>query len=114
MTLFLVLVILATLLAMAAWWYYRGRHMGAFVPTVGAAPAILDAKPQGTVLMLKMPIAKGWELGKIPDMAAGLQVGPLALNLKHSRWAYVLPNGDVLVAESAGIPGTPKIFATSR
>ena len=41
-------------------------------------------------------------------MAAGLKVTPFALKLKHPRWAYVPPNGDVLIAESAGVPGTPK------
>ena len=58
--------------------------------------------------MLKMPTAMGWKAGEKPGVAPGLKVTPFALNLKHPRWAYVLPNGDVLVAESAGIPGTPK------
>lgn len=108
MTLFLTLIILAALFAFALWWFYRGRHMGAFVQAVGAAPTIPDAKSQGAIPMLKMPTAKGWEPGEMPDVAAGLKVTPYALNLKHPRWAYVLPNGDVLVAESAGIPRTPK------
>jgi glucose/arabinose dehydrogenase len=107
-TLFFTLVILAVLIAAVAWWYYRGRHMGSFAQAVGMAPAIPEAKPQGAIPMLKMPTAKGWEPGEKPGVATGLKVTPFALNLKHPRWAYVLPNGDVLIAESAGIPGTPK------
>ena len=37
MALFLNLVILAALIAAFAWWYYRGRHMGAFKPAFGSA-----------------------------------------------------------------------------
>jgi glucose/arabinose dehydrogenase len=104
----LTLVVLAALVAGGLWYYYRGRHMGSFAQAVGTKPAIPEAKPQGAMPMLKMPTAKGWEPGDKPDVASGLKVTPFALNLKHPRWAYVLPNGDVLIAESAGIPGTPK------
>ena len=107
MAVIVVLVILA-LAAGAAWYYYRGRHIGSFAQAFGAAPSIPQAKPQGAIPMLKMPTAMGWEPGAKPTVAPGLKVTPFALNLKHPRWAYVLPNGDVLVAESAGIPGTPK------
>jgi glucose/arabinose dehydrogenase len=104
----LTLVVLAALVAGGLWYYYRGRHMGSFAQAVGTKPAIPEAKPQGAMPMLKMPTAKGWEPGDKPDVAGGLKVTPFALNLKHPRWAYVLPNGDVLIAESAGIPGTPR------
>lgn len=105
-----VIIVLAVLViaAGAAWYYYRGRHMGAFAPAFGTTPTIPEAKPQGAIPMLKMPTAKGWEPGAKPTVAPGLKVSAFALKLKHPRWAYVLPNGDVLVAESAGIPGTPK------
>lgn len=36
----------------------------------------------------------------MPVPADGLSVRPLAVGLRHPRWVYVLPNGDVLVAES--------------
>ncbi|MBS3847504.1 MULTISPECIES: sorbosone dehydrogenase family protein [Devosia] len=106
MALFLNLVILAALIAAFAWWYYRGRHMGAFKPAFGSAPEIPKAKPQGAMPMLKMPTAKGWAPGEKPIAAPGLKVTPFATNLKHPRWAYVLPNGDVLVAESSSLPST--------
>jgi glucose/arabinose dehydrogenase len=44
--------------------------------------------------------AKGWPAGQTPRAAAGLAVSAFATALEHPRWLYVLPNGDVLVAES--------------
>lgn len=52
------------------------------IPTVNIAPAI------------------GWPQGRKPVAAAGTQVAAFAENLEHPRWLYVLPNGDVLVAET--------------
>ena len=52
------------------------------IPTVNIAPA------------------KGWPAGTAPLAAAGLSVKAYATGLEHPRWLYVLPNGDVLVAES--------------
>ena len=43
---------------------------------------------------------KGWPAGGKPVPAAGLSVTAFAAGLDHPRWLYVLPNGDVLVAES--------------
>jgi glucose/arabinose dehydrogenase len=44
--------------------------------------------------------AAGWPDGTAPIPAAGLAVTAFAADLDHPRWLYVLPNGDVLVAES--------------
>ena len=48
--------------------------------------------------------AKGWPSGATPVAAAGLEVNAYATGLDHPRWLLVLPNGDVLVAESNGPP----------
>jgi glucose/arabinose dehydrogenase len=56
------------------------------IPTVNIAPAI------------------GWTEGKKPVAAAGTQVAAFAEGLDHPRWLYVLPNGDVLVAETNAPP----------
>jgi glucose/arabinose dehydrogenase len=77
-------------------------------PTVaafGSAPVIPAAKPQGAIPTLKMPTAQGWAEGQTPIAAAGLKVNAFARGLKHPRWIYVLPNGDVLIAESTSVPG---------
>ncbi|WLH77891.1 sorbosone dehydrogenase family protein [Pseudomonas sp. FP2335] len=56
------------------------------IPTVNIAPAI------------------GWPAGAKPTPAAGTQVAAFAEGLDHPRWLYVLPNGDVLVAETNAPP----------
>jgi glucose/arabinose dehydrogenase len=40
----------------------------------------------------------------MPTPAAGLAVGEFAAGLDHPRWLHVLPNGDVLVAETNAPP----------
>ncbi|HWK94554.1 MAG TPA: sorbosone dehydrogenase family protein [Pseudolabrys sp.] len=44
--------------------------------------------------------ASSWPEGATPTAAPGLSVNAFAKGLDHPRWLYVLPNGDVLVAES--------------
>jgi len=48
--------------------------------------------------------ATGWPAGTRPQAAAGLQTQAYAQGLEHPRWLYVLPNGDVLVAETNAPP----------
>ena len=55
---------------------------------------------------VKIAPAEGWAEGKTPVAARGFQVSAFARNLVHPRWVYVLPNGDVLVAETNG-PSEP-------
>ena len=58
----------------------------ALIPTVNIAPAV------------------GWPAGTLPNPAPGTQVAAFAGGLDHPRWLYVLPNGDVLVAETNAPP----------
>ncbi|SEO80781.1 hypothetical protein SAMN04487843_10435 [Methylobacterium sp. ap11] len=55
-------------------------------------------------MTLKMPSARGWSPGQLPVAAPGLKVNAFATGLDHPRWLHVLPNGDVLVAESSSEP----------
>jgi glucose/arabinose dehydrogenase len=48
--------------------------------------------------------ASGWPQGATPRPAAGGKVTAFASGLDHPRWLYVLPNGDVLVAETNAPP----------
>lgn len=73
----------------------------------GTAPQIPEAKKQG-IMTLKMPVAEGWKGDHVPTCAPGLKVNAFASGLDHPRWIHVLPNGDVLVAESKEQPGPPK------
>jgi glucose/arabinose dehydrogenase len=56
------------------------------IPTVNIAPA------------------QGWPEGVKPAPPAGMGVTPFATGLDHPRWIHVLPNGDVLVAETNAPP----------
>ena len=86
----------------------RLRRMGTPAhQALGPRPQIPDAKEQG-IMTLKMPVARGWKDGHVPTCAAGLKVNAFASGLDHPRWIEVLPNGDVLVAESKEQPGPPK------
>lgn len=77
---------------------------GSYEPAWGKTPAIPAARPQGNIPTLKMPTAQGWAPGQKPIAAPGLQVNAFAADLDHPRWIHVLPNGDVLVAESTAVP----------
>jgi len=62
-------------------------------------------KPKSSLLpTVNIAPAKGWPEGKMPTTATGLKVQAFAKGLQHPRWLYVLPNGDVLVAETDAPP----------
>lgn len=69
----------------------------------GAAPT-LPFPEHSLFSTVNIAPAKGWPVGATPVTAAGTVVGAFAGDLKHPRWLYVLPNGDVLVAESNAPP----------
>lgn len=62
--------------------------------------------PPKKVLIPLVNVAKavGWPADAKPAAATGLQVEAFAQGLSHPRWLYVLPNGDVLVAETNAPP----------
>ncbi|RKK01418.1 sorbosone dehydrogenase family protein [Pseudoroseomonas wenyumeiae] len=64
----------------------------------------LPAPRSSVIPTVNIAPAKGWPEGVMPSPAAGLQVTTFAAGLDHPRWLYVLPNGDVLVAESNAPP----------
>ena len=49
---------------------------------------------------VKVAPAQPWREGQTPTAAAGTTVRKFAGQLDHPRWIHVLPNGDVLVAET--------------
>jgi glucose/arabinose dehydrogenase len=70
---------------------------------VGPNPAL--PAPQKSILpTVRVAKAVGWPDGVRPTTAAGFQVRAFASGLDHPRWVYVLPNGDVLVAETNSPP----------
>jgi glucose/arabinose dehydrogenase len=69
----------------------------------GASPTL--PPPQSSILpTVNIAPAKGWPPGAKPVAANGMAVNAFATGLDHPRTVYVLPNGDVLVAESNAPP----------
>ncbi|HEY5965890.1 MAG TPA: sorbosone dehydrogenase family protein [Xanthobacteraceae bacterium] len=67
--------------------------------TVGANPTL--PPPTSTLIpTVNIAPAKGWQANEMPGPASGLSITALARDLDHPRWLHVLPNGDVLVAET--------------
>lgn len=67
----------------------------------GTGPDPKLPEPRQTLLpTVNIAAAEGWPKGAKPTPAAGLSVNAYATGFDFPRWLYVLPNGDVLVAES--------------
>ncbi|OGB25512.1 MAG: sorbosone dehydrogenase [Burkholderiales bacterium RIFCSPLOWO2_02_FULL_57_36] len=67
----------------------------------GFGPQPTLPPPNRTLIpTVKVAPAKGWPAGVAPTAPAGLTVNAFASGLDHPRWMHVLPNGDVLVAET--------------
>ncbi len=64
----------------------------------------LPAPRKDLITTVNIAPAKGWSKGDKPVAAAGLVVTAYATGLDHPRWLSVLPNGDVLVAETNAPP----------
>src|SRR5436190_18720522 len=103
-TVFLIIAVVAVSGALAAFWLTRGDV--AKLPetaAIGASPTLPEPR-KNIFPTVHIAPAKGWQDGAKPKAANGLEVTPFATGLQHPRWLYVLPNGDVLVAESNGPP----------
>ena len=55
---------------------------------------------QGWIPTINIAPARGWAEGATPKPGDGLRVAAFAEGLDHPRQLLVLPNGDVLVAET--------------
>lgn len=74
-------------------------------PMTGTGPhPTLPAPRKSALTTVNTAKAKGWPAGKTPTAASGFVVNAFAQQLDHPRWLYVLPNGDVLVAETDAPP----------
>jgi glucose/arabinose dehydrogenase len=74
-----------------------------FSAVTGPNPTI--AQPEKSLIpTVHIAPAKGWAQGATPTAAPGTAVNAYAAGLDHPRWLYVLPNGDVLVAETNAPP----------
>ncbi len=74
-----------------------------FSAGVGPNP-VLPPPPNVLIPTVNIAKAKGWPNGVTPLAAQGLTVTSFAADLDHPRWIFVLPNGDVLAAETNAPP----------
>jgi len=74
---------------------------------VGPSPTLPQAY-RGWFPTLNFSKARPWPENTSPKAPSGFSVSRYASGLEHPRWLYMLPNGDVLVAESSSIERTPK------
>jgi TonB family protein len=73
--------------------------------TAGYGPHPQLTAPNATLIpTIKIATIIGWSKGETPTAAAGLKVSAFAQGLQNPRRPYVLPNGDVLVAETDAPP----------
>jgi len=70
---------------------------------IGAHPTLPPPHPT-LIPTVNIAPAAGWPAGGSPVAAPGFSVAAYARGLDHPRWLYVLPNGDVLVAETNAPP----------
>jgi glucose/arabinose dehydrogenase len=71
----------------------------------GMGPDPVLPEPRKSLIpTVQIAAVDGWPEGGKPVAAHGLSVGAFATHLDHPRWLYVLPNGDVLVAETNAPP----------
>jgi glucose/arabinose dehydrogenase len=87
-------------LAMAA---CAGKASDPVTIGMGANPE-LDKPNTPLIPTVKTAKPVGWAAGETPTAAAGLKVAAFATGFDHPRWLHVLPNGDVLVAETSAPP----------
>jgi glucose/arabinose dehydrogenase len=76
--------------------------------TTGPDPQ-LPPPERSLIPVVRIAPAVGWQPGEQPIAADGLEVTAFARDLDHPRWLHVLPNGDVLVAESNAPPDSSAI-----
>lgn len=73
--------------------------------SAGTGPQPSLPTPQRTLIpTVNIAPVRGWADAAKPLAAPGMRVAAFARGLDHPRWLLVLPNGDVLVAETNAPP----------
>jgi glucose/arabinose dehydrogenase len=78
------------------------QQPSAEMPGMGPNPTL--PQPDRTSPVRKYSHIVGWTEGRTPAAPQGFRVTAFASGLESPRWLYVLPNGDVLVAEARSHP----------
>jgi glucose/arabinose dehydrogenase len=82
---------------------YDAEDTKTVAQSYGAAP-VLPTPEHSLIPTVHIATPNPWPAGTKPTVASGMAVNAFATGLDHPRAVYVLPNGDVLVAESNAPP----------
>jgi len=107
----LLALIVVIIIAGAGVWFLSQEE--ATVPieqTYGPDPVLAEPNPT-LIPTINVAKAEPWPAGVLPKVAEGMAVNEFAGGLDHPRWLHVLPNGDVLVAESNAPPKPDEGFS---
>jgi glucose/arabinose dehydrogenase len=86
--------------------YAAAGQAGAQTPSAPQpAAGVTLPEPFATPSARNSPRGIGWPEGKTPAAPAGFTVNAFARGVNDARWMYVLPNGDVLVAQAGAFGG---------
>lgn len=99
--LLITLGVVALLGGVAAWLLHGNSSDAPIAQFEGKNPRLVDPQPE-TIPTFALAKTIGWAPGQTPVAAPGLTVNRWAEGLDHPRTMLTLPNGDVLVAETAG------------
>jgi glucose/arabinose dehydrogenase len=83
-----------------------GQQASSQLPGVGPNPRLPPPNPSAETI--RFSTVGKWSAGATPRVPAGFAVQRFADGLTNPRWLYVLPNGDVLVAEASTKPKPAK------
>ena len=90
--------------ALALWWLSRPAEALHTTDQLSGREPVIAKPVTGLIPGVTIPDVVGWAGDETPRPAAGFAVWSFASGLDHPRNLLVLPNGDVLVAESAAPP----------
>jgi glucose/arabinose dehydrogenase len=100
------LIVVAAVLALVTWQFLFPAP-ATLIDGGDYGPTPQLVAPQSSLVPTVRPAkAVGWMAGEKPSPASGLKINAFVGGLDHPRWLYVLPNGDVLVAESNAPAGS--------
>ena len=110
LTVLLALVVLVIVGGAAVFYLDREEATVPIEQGYGPDPTLPEPNPTliPTVIVAE---ARPWPGGAMPTAASGMVVNEFAGGLDHPRWLHVLPNGDVLVAESNKPPKPDEGFS---
>ena len=82
------------------YWIWRGTPAQHTLDQLSGRDPVLVEPKEERIPSVSIAKAIGWAANEAPTAAQGLQVTRFAEGLDHPRVIYLLPNGDVIVAEA--------------